>query len=136
MARQSSFALDVNAFVARAQAAQDRVFREIVMEIARAVIMSSPVDTGRFRGNWQLGVDRVPAGTIDFTDPTGAMTTAVIAEGTIALRAGDVAYIVNNLPYAIELEYGHSQQAPQGMVRITLERFQSIVRQAIANNRL
>jgi hypothetical protein len=43
---------------------------------------------------------------------------------------------VNNLPYAVPLEYGHSKQAPGGMVRITLARFQQIVDEAIRNNQV
>ena len=30
-------------------------------------------------------------------------------------------YISNALPYALPLEYGHSQQAPNGMIRVTVE---------------
>ncbi|WP_256203847.1 MULTISPECIES: hypothetical protein [unclassified Pseudomonas] len=41
---------------------------------------------------------------------------------------------MNNLPYAIPLEYGHSTQAPAGMVRVTLANFQHIVDEAIRNN--
>ncbi len=43
---------------------------------------------------------------------------------------------MNNLPYAIALEYGHSDQAPGGMVRITQARFQQIVEEAIRNNQV
>ena len=52
------------------------------------------------------------------------------------MTAGQVAFIVNNLPYAIPLEYGHSTQAPNGMVRITVERFQQIVDAAARNNQV
>lgn len=37
--------------------------------------------------------------------------------GVQPLKLGDTAYLVNNLPYAVPLEYGHSSQAPAGMVR-------------------
>lgn len=136
MARQNSFALDVRAFVLKAQEAQDQVFREVVLEIARSIILMSPVDTGRFRGNWQTEVNRIPAGQLDVFDKEGGPTIAKVVNGTVALKVGDVAYIANNLPYAIELEYGHSTQAPAGMVRITVERFQSIVREAIAKHKI
>jgi hypothetical protein len=43
---------------------------------------------------------------------------------------------VNNLPYGIALEYGHSKQAPSGMIRVTLARFQQIVDEAIRNNQV
>jgi len=43
------------------------------------------------------------------------------------LKAGQVIYLVNNLPYAIPLEYGHSSQAPGGMVRLTVQKWRPIV---------
>ena len=49
---------------------------------------------------------------------------------------GQMAYIINNLPYAIPLEFGHSTQAPGGMVRVTVARFQRIVLEAIRNNQV
>ncbi|MNT90915.1 hypothetical protein D3C72_2319290 [compost metagenome] len=49
---------------------------------------------------------------------------------------GQMAYLINNLPYAIPLEFGHSNQAPNGMVRVTIARFQQIVEQAIRNNQV
>jgi len=46
--------------------------------------------------------------------------------------AGMVTYLSNNLPYAYGLEfgtnsYGYSKQAPEGMVRINVARWQQIV---------
>lgn len=37
-----------------------------------------------------------------------------------SVKAGGEVWIVNNLPYAGKLECGYSQQAPGGMVRVTL----------------
>jgi hypothetical protein len=89
---------------------------------------------GRFRGNWQFSIDSPAGGEIDAVDPSGAATINALIAGVQALTAGQTAYIVNNLPYAIPLEYGHSKQAPEGMVRVTLARFQKIVEEAIRNN--
>jgi hypothetical protein len=41
--------------------------------------------------------------------------------------AHSVWWIYNNLPYAIALEYGHSRQAPNGMVRIALAEIEAEV---------
>ncbi|MCU7645653.1 hypothetical protein [Pseudomonas piscis] len=91
---------------------------------------------GRFRGNWQLSIDTPAEGVLDQIDPAGNVTIAVLRTQAQSLTAGQTAYIVNNLPYAVPLEYGHSQQAPGGMVRITLARFQQIVDEAIRNNQV
>ncbi|MGE6564343.1 hypothetical protein ACTJJT_01195 [Pseudomonas sp. 22373] len=91
---------------------------------------------GRFRGNWQFSIDLPAAGELDRIDPSGSEAIAALREQVQALTIGQTAYIVNNLPYAVPLEYGHSTQAPSGMVRVTLANFQAIVDQAIRNNQV
>ncbi|WP_434606792.1 HK97 gp10 family phage protein [Pseudomonas sp. D2-30] len=134
--RRGSFSLQLAEFAKQAQEAVDASLREIIIEIGNSLIRMSPVDTGRFRGNWQMSIDAPSEGTLGALDPTGATATARIAEGSIFFRAGTTAFIVNNLPYAIPLEYGHSDQAPGGMVRITQARFQQIVLEAIRNHKV
>ncbi|MEN5036889.1 hypothetical protein [Pseudomonas sp. TWI929] len=91
---------------------------------------------GRFRGNWQFSIDSPATGELDVVDRSGNETIAQLKAQVAALTIGQTAYIVNNLPYAIPLEYGHSTQAPRGMVRVTLDRFQGIVEEAIRNNKV
>lgn len=86
---------------------------------------------GRFRGNWQFSIGVPAEGELDQVDPAGGVTLAKLRLQVEQLTIGQTAYIVNNLPYAVPLEYGHSKQAPGGMVRITLARFQQIVDEAI-----
>jgi hypothetical protein len=131
-----SFALNLAKFAEQAQEAIDEALQEVVIELGNSLIRMSPVDTGRFRGNWQFSIGGPPSGTLPSTDPSGNETSAKIVGESILFKAGETAYIVNNLPYAIPLEYGHSDQAPGGMVRITLARFQAIVEEAIRNNKV
>jgi hypothetical protein len=91
---------------------------------------------GRFRGNWQFSIGVPVEGELDQIDPAGGVTLAKLRLQVEQLTIGQTAYIVNNLPYAVPLEYGHSKQAPGGMVRITLARFQQIVDEAIRNNQV
>lgn len=91
---------------------------------------------GRFRGNWQFSIDSPADGELDAVDPSGNSAVAALKAQVSGLTIGQTAYIVNNLPYAIPLEYGHSKQAPHGMVRVTLANFQRIVDEAIRNNRV
>jgi len=85
---------------------------------------------GRFRGNWQLSLNAAtvqPTADIDRAGmPTIQKGQAVVA----GYQLGQTIFITNNLPYAVPLEYGHSSQAPAGMVRITVAEFKSIVSQA------
>lgn len=82
---------------------------------------------GHFRRNWQFGIDSPPRGAIDGVDPSGMDALAAVRLGAKSLKIGQTAYLVNNTPYAIPLEYGHSKQAPQGMVRLTVTVFDRIV---------
>lgn len=91
---------------------------------------------GRFRGNWQFSIDSPADGVLDQIDPSGNVSIAVLRTQVQSLTIGQTAYLVNNLPYAVPLEYGHSKQAPGGMVRITLARFQQIVDETIRNNQV
>ena len=90
---------------------------------------------GRFRSNWQLTSGIPATGEIEAVEGAGETIAKIVAAaGTLTI--GEVAYIVNNLPYAVPLEYGHSTQAPNGMVRVTLARFQQIVEEAIRKHRV
>ena len=91
---------------------------------------------GRFRGNWQFSIDAPANGVLDQIDVSGNVSIAVLKAQVQSLTAGQTAYIVNNLPYGIALEYGHSKQAPHGMIRVTLSQFQKTVDDAIRNNQV
>ena len=134
--QQGGFAESLAAFAEQAKKAIDDVFREVVIEIGTSVIRLSPVDTGRFKGNWQFTVGAPSNQSIDTVDKGGHETIANLVAQVSSLEAGQVAYIVNNLVYGVPLEYGHSDQAPAGMVQITLARFQQIVEEAIRNNQV
>ena len=134
--KSGSFELQLAEFAAQAKGAVDVSLREIIVKIGMSLISMSPVDTGGFRGNWQFSIGAPGGGTLDALDPTGEQATARLVGDSIEFRAGTTAFIVNNLPYAIPLEYGHSDQAPGGMVRITQARFRQIVEEAIRNNQV
>lgn len=127
-----TFALDINRFAELAGRRANQVVRKVVLDISKGVIKKSPVDTGRFKGNWQYGTDSAPAGAVEIYDEDGRGTLAHIAGQVPQQAAGHVHYIVNNLPYAQALEDGHSTQSPPGnMVASTVSEFQQIVREAL-----
>jgi hypothetical protein len=134
--KSGSFGLDLARFAELATEAIDASLREIIIEVAGSLIRMSPVDTGRFRGNWQFSLMTPDNSTSLNVDPTGAETLGRIVAESAAFTAGQAAYITNSLPYEIPLEFGHSTQAPSGMVRVTLARFQEIVNEAVRNNQV
>lgn len=127
----SSFALQISEFVKTVKAREDIVVRKLGLDILSSVVRMSPVDTGRFRGNWQVGLTAPVTGTLATLDKSGAATIARGNQVLSQAKSGGVIYINNNLPYAQRLEYGWSKQAPSGMVRITLARFQAMLDKAV-----
>ena len=123
----AGFANQMKAWERKTERKMDLAVRKIALEMFRKIILKSPVDTGRFRGNWQLAIGSVPEGTLELDDKTGTATIAKGAATVMGINAGDTIYFANNLPYARRLEEGYSQQAPAGMVALTIQEFQSIV---------
>lgn len=104
----------------------DKVRRASVLELFKLVIMATPVDTGRLRGNWQTTINSLAGAATTRDDPSGA---AALAEAMANLGSlADVVWFTNNLPYAERIEYeGWSRQAPEGMVRRHIAQWQRIV---------
>ncbi len=97
-----------------------QVTRLVALETLSRVVMKSPVDTGRFRGNWQVSVGGRATGTLARLDPSGQQTIAAGAAVIAHLDRPAMIFITNNLPYANRLENGWSKQAPAGMVAVTI----------------
>lgn len=126
-----SFRSDIKKFADKTKLSMDLVVRKVVIDLSNNLIQLSPVKTGRFRGNWVLGVGSVDTSTIQAVDPDGSTTRAKITQASQSLRAGGIVYITNSLPYARRLEYGWSQQAPGGMVRITVANYSEYIANAV-----
>lgn len=122
-----SFAGDIKKFAEKTKLRLDQVHRKVVFDLANSVVKMSPVDTGRFRNNWQIAEGAANTTTTKTTgDPTHRLQGYA---KTVSL--GGVVYITNSLPYAIPLEYGWSQQAPNGMVRVTVRDYEQYIANAV-----
>lgn len=130
------FKEDVERFARKTKLNMDIVVRKVTIDLSSNLIRLSPVKTGRFRGNWVLGVGTPDTSTLPIVDPTGATTQAgIAAKAEAQVRAGGIVYITNSLPYARRLEYGWSKQAPSGMVRITVMNYQQYMANIVRNLR-
>ena len=83
----------------------------------------TPVATGFARGSWWASINGVSAGEGSVNRDALSEMSLVIANA----KAGDTVYLFNNAVYIEKLEYGHSNQAPNGFVRITLAAAQPIL---------
>lgn len=126
------FALDVGKFALDANEALETVVKRVEIEIFSRILFRSPVDTGRFRGNWFVDQRKV---TND-VDKSGEITVARMTEAVNASQVGGVTSYINSLPYSERLEFGYSQKAPEGVVRITVAEFGAIVEEEAAKERI
>jgi hypothetical protein len=113
--------MSFNDVTARIQQRVNQQVRAVTIGVFSSVIKMTPVDTGRAKGNWQCTIGSPANGENEQSDPEGAM------RATVPNEAGAKVYLTNNLPYIQKLEYGHSTQAPSGMVRISIDRFAEVV---------
>lgn len=128
-----TFELDIARFVVKAKGNFDVVFRKISLDLFKRVVIKTPVDEGRARGSWSVAIGAIPANEVHANDKTGTVTMARVAAAVLGLKAGDIIYMVSNLEYIRPLEYGHSKQAPNGMVRLSVAEFPHVVRKAVAD---
>lgn len=68
--------------------------QKLTLDVGRKLIEGSPVDSGQFRGAWQIETPQKP---------------------------GDVGRITNPTPYGPKLARGHSDQAPNGWIENAVE---------------
>lgn len=94
--------------------------RALALDLFSAMMVRSPVDTGRFRGNWQIQISAAAQAQIERFDKSGQAVILEEAQKLLAYRLGQTITMRNNVPYSVRLEYGYSGQAPNGMVRVTI----------------
>lgn len=95
--------------------------KKIVLEALRQIVLRTPVDTGRARGNWQTTIVQPAGGQLDAVDKQGDETITKGLAAIATLLPYQVVYIANNLEYIEFLEDGSSKQTPEGMVKMTVE---------------
>lgn len=104
------------------------------------LVNRSPVDTGRYKANWQVTANKPPLYALNQYDKHGERTIAEGKRAIYAIMRGGGAvrsiYFSNMLIYANALEYGHSKQAPSGVIGIVAVRLRSYMAAAIKESRL
>jgi hypothetical protein len=116
----------INAFKIEIKDEAESMARRIAFAVDRQVVMMSPVDTGRFRANWQVSLNVEATGTVEHVPGVGGSSKSQntqkaldqLGKVTKDYKLGDSIYIVNNVVYGPRLNDGHSKQAPKNFVRI------------------
>ena len=128
-----NFSLDLQAFAKQAGEHVELVIKKTALDVFSSLVQKSPVDTGRFRGNWQVGIGSInnnvnsSADVLKQHSPPNAENINK-AQAALSKYTNQIIYISNSLPYAQRLEDGYSKQAPVGMVRLTLIEFDTFIK--------
>jgi hypothetical protein len=129
-----SFTADLSKFADKVNKNYDLVVKKLVFLVFSRIVGQWPYDTTRSRTNWQIG-GSLGSGVIEVAGKVPAGAVISREQGNIqglVTRASVIGYIFNNVEYAGFLEYGWSQQAPSGAVRITLAEVEGMLSQAAA----
>lgn len=141
------FILDIKKFIKDTEATITLVRKKVALDIFARVINRTPVDKGLARGNWQCTLGAPTTRELKQMDTAAGKTPAPFSGGPtidkmtrkvekLSMRYPSI-FLSNNIPYITILENGkyrykntekvtaegYSRQAPQGMVKITLEEF-------------
>lgn len=135
---QDKWTLPVREFAAAMQITLATVIKTIALDLNRRIVMRTPVDTGRARASWDLSVG-TPSTRVEpertgkagggvqqtFTALLLGGSAEIVPAAAAAIDGTQPVFIVSNIPYIEALENGHSQQAPVGMVEISIVEIES-----------
>jgi hypothetical protein len=76
----------------------------------------TPVDTGNARAHWTPSLNTPVPSALSTPDPSGATPLNRMVDVLSDFQLGDAIWLTNGVDYIRALEYGHSRQAPLGMV--------------------
>ena len=113
--------------------AAETVIKKSLYRVASAAESMSPVDKGHFKRSW-MSAFGAPNEAVNNSGAGDSIGRLNILMGTF--KIGEIFYFTNNQPYAVKLEFGLSEQASQGMVRLSARRFPQIVEQEIRAARI
>ena len=107
--------------------------RDAFVATGNQIIDGTPIKTGLARGNWQTSIGEAITTPIMVrpADEAKRELAAIADEAT-----GDQTLVfANNAAHIVRLEYGWSAQAPEGMFRLALLRWDQNVTEAENKNR-
>lgn len=140
----TDFERSIENFIKKARKNPELVVRQVTVKLFSQIILASPVDTGRFRMNWQASYGQPATSVLIANDPSGSRAIANATNFVMHNPEWEEFRFTNNLPYAEAIEFGgypgngpntvggYSKQAPQGVVRVTVKRFQRLIDEAAA----
>jgi len=108
----------------------EQFLRTACTELLGYIISDTPVDTGQARAGWwrsaiAFSMD-IESELNDGDNPDDAAQEEGKSQGDYKEESKGRAFVINmknGVPHIVALEYGHSTQAGQGMVRVNVQKF-------------
>ncbi len=139
----ANFAKQMKAFAEKTKRRQSEVVELSLRELFRTVTFRTPIGDptlwasaapadyvpGTLINSWNTSLG--PGSPIVRSPDSFAKDTFTQIDQIVKFSSGRVTYFQNPTPYARRIEYGWSSQAPQGMVRLSVRNFRTIVKRAI-----
>lgn len=126
---QNRWTIPLDRLAAKSTAKLETVVRAVTLQLFVSVVKRSPVDTGRFRANWNISYGSPDIKATQLTNQSRGIQQANQA---MQQPVGGIVYLSNGLHYAGKLENGSSKQAPYGMVKLAVTELAAAVKKAIS----
>lgn len=98
-----SFAADLQAVLDRAKDKAVDVVRKTAYDLDKGMVDRAPVDTGRLKSNFQIGIGTINKAT-DASPGSDPLPAAAAALAT--WKPGQTIWLTNSMPYARVAEFG------------------------------
>lgn len=136
MADLKTFARRIRTRAAKVSKNTDGLVRKVILAVDQAVVLATPVDTGRARANWRPSLGAMDTSTLpEPSNPGTGLNEALSAGEAVAARyqggnKSPIVHITNSLPYIQYLNDGSSKQAPRNFVNTAILMAISAIKQA------
>ena len=125
------FSAELNAFARCIPPLVKDLHVDATIFLSNVLINTTPVDTGRAKGNWLVGKTLSSKSNPNKFDKSGEVTKAAAVAATKSFKPFSITYIFNNIPYVIHLDQGttnyldgFSPKAPAGMTPVAMNSLQ------------
>ena len=128
----NAFTVKIDAFANKVRLLPQTVVKRIAFDLYARITKRTPVDTGRARGSWTSATNHANRAVLP---PASASSNGRVygdpVIGHLEVGPGTSVVISNNLPYITALEHGHSNRAPAGMVKVSIQEVKQQMRALI-----
>lgn len=136
MSDLKTFSRKIRTRAAKVSKNTDGLVKKVILAVDQAVVLATPVDTGRARANWRPSIGSMDSTTLPEPSSPGAGLRQALADAEAVSQKyqggnkSPTVHITNSLPYIQYLNDGSSKQAPKNFVNTAILLAISAIRQA------